>query len=166
MKVSGKMYFTIILKVTKNQGFSLCLEDTIFEKPQGGGGSIWPPPHSRFSVKQSSRGVLQKKRSWKFFMIHRRTHVLKYLFNKVTGQRPAALSKRDSRIGVFPWILPDILEHLFCIWLSLLYKISVLRNLTKFTAKFMWIAVSGISEIRPCLANLDFQENVKGNFWI
>ena len=26
----------IILKVTKNQRFTLCLEDTIFEKPQGG----------------------------------------------------------------------------------------------------------------------------------
>ena len=28
----------IILKVTKNQGFTLCLEDTVFEKPQDGGG--------------------------------------------------------------------------------------------------------------------------------
>ena len=36
MRLSGKMCFKIILKVTKNQGFNLCLEDTIFEKPQGG----------------------------------------------------------------------------------------------------------------------------------
>ena len=28
----------IILKVTKNQGFNLSLEDTFFEKPQRGGG--------------------------------------------------------------------------------------------------------------------------------
>ena len=28
--------FKIILKVTKNQGFTLSLEDTFFEKPQGG----------------------------------------------------------------------------------------------------------------------------------
>ena len=34
------------------------------------------------------------------------------------GLRPAALSKRDSSTGVFPWILRDFLEHLFCIWLS------------------------------------------------
>ena len=33
------MYLMIILQVTKNQGFSVCLEDTIFEKPQGGRGS-------------------------------------------------------------------------------------------------------------------------------
>ena len=33
----------IILKVTKNQGLTLCLEDTIFEKPQSGG-QIVPPP--------------------------------------------------------------------------------------------------------------------------
>ena len=37
MKFSGKMCLKIILKVTKNQGFTLPLEDTIFEKPQGGG---------------------------------------------------------------------------------------------------------------------------------
>ena len=28
----------IMLKVTKNQGFTLPVEDTFFEKPQGGGG--------------------------------------------------------------------------------------------------------------------------------
>ena len=36
MKFSGKMCLMIILKVTKNQSFTLCLEDTFFEKPQGG----------------------------------------------------------------------------------------------------------------------------------
>ena len=43
MKFSGKMCLMIILKVTKNQGFTLFLEDTFFEKPQGGGGQIDPP---------------------------------------------------------------------------------------------------------------------------
>ena len=43
MKFSGKMYLMIILKVTKNQGFTLSLKDTFFEKPQGGGGQIDPP---------------------------------------------------------------------------------------------------------------------------
>ena len=38
----------IILKVTKNQGFNLSLEDTFLEKPQGGGGQI--NPQSRFRV--------------------------------------------------------------------------------------------------------------------
>ena len=38
MKFSRKIYLKIILKVTKNQGFSLYLEDTLFEKPRGGGG--------------------------------------------------------------------------------------------------------------------------------
>ena len=40
MKFSGKMYLTIILKFTKNQGFSLSLEDTLFKKVQGEGGQI------------------------------------------------------------------------------------------------------------------------------
>ena len=47
MKFSGKMRLTIILKVTKNQGFSLTLEDTLFEKPQGG----QTDPPSRVRVK-------------------------------------------------------------------------------------------------------------------
>ena len=47
MKFSGKMCLKIILKVTKNQDFSLSLEDTLFEKPQGrvGGDQIPPLPH-------------------------------------------------------------------------------------------------------------------------
>ena len=43
MKFSGKMRFKVILKATIKQGFTLSLEDTFFEKPQGGG-SIWTPP--------------------------------------------------------------------------------------------------------------------------
>ena len=35
MKFSEKIWFMIILKVTKNQDFTLSLEDTLFEKPQG-----------------------------------------------------------------------------------------------------------------------------------
>ena len=45
MKFSEKMCLKIILKVTKNQGFTLSLEDTFFEKPQVGGGvKLTPPP--------------------------------------------------------------------------------------------------------------------------
>ena len=40
MKFLGKMYFKIILKVTRNQGLTLSPKDTFFEKPQGGGGQI------------------------------------------------------------------------------------------------------------------------------
>ena len=43
MKFSGKMWLMIILKVKKEQGFTLSLEDTFFEKPQGWGGQIDPP---------------------------------------------------------------------------------------------------------------------------
>ena len=56
MKFSGKMCLKMILKVTKNQGFTLSLEDTFFEKPQGrGGGQIDRP--SRFRVKYYSSNV-------------------------------------------------------------------------------------------------------------
>ena len=43
MKFSGKMHLMKILKVTKNQGFTLSLEDGLFEKPWGGGGQFDPP---------------------------------------------------------------------------------------------------------------------------
>ena len=58
MKFSGKMCLMIILKVTKNHGFTLCLEDTFFKKPQwgeGGEGKLTPspsPPPSHFRVKE------------------------------------------------------------------------------------------------------------------
>ena len=38
------MYFEIILKITKNQDFTLSLEDAFFEKPQGGRDQFDLPP--------------------------------------------------------------------------------------------------------------------------
>ena len=45
MKFSAKMCLMITLKVTKNQGFTLSLEDTVFKTPQAGeeGGQIDHP---------------------------------------------------------------------------------------------------------------------------
>ena len=42
MKFSWKKWLMIILKATKNQGFTLSLEDTFLEKSQGG--VKLPPP--------------------------------------------------------------------------------------------------------------------------
>ena len=52
MKFPEKMWFLIILNVTRKQGFSLSLENTIFEKATevGEGGKIDPSP-SLFRVK-------------------------------------------------------------------------------------------------------------------
>ena len=82
--------------------------------------------------------------------------MLKCLFNKIAVLRPTSLLQRDSSEGVFPWILRDFLEHLFCIWLSMQCKIGVLKNLAKFTTKLMWTAASGVSENRLCLAGCKF----------
>ena len=57
LKFSGKMWLMIILKVTKNQGFTLSLESAFLEKPQGKGeGSSWPP--SLLKVKDLSCSLL------------------------------------------------------------------------------------------------------------
>ena len=53
----------IILKVTKNVGFTLALEDTFFEEPHGGGGgqidlsSPLPFFPGRFRVKEAYLGI-------------------------------------------------------------------------------------------------------------
>ena len=44
MNFSGKMWLMIILKITQKQGFTLSVESTFLEKPQGG--QIDPPPPS------------------------------------------------------------------------------------------------------------------------
>ena len=50
MKISGKIWLMIILKVTKNQGFALPLEDTLYEKPQGGRGGSKTISGRKFST--------------------------------------------------------------------------------------------------------------------
>ena len=57
MKFSKKVCLKIILKVTKNQGFTFSVEDTFFEKLQGEGRVSLIPPHptppSRLRVKSA-----------------------------------------------------------------------------------------------------------------
>ena len=50
MKYPEKMWFLISLNVTRNQSFSLSLENTILEKAMGWGGKI-DPSTSLFRVK-------------------------------------------------------------------------------------------------------------------
>ena len=66
MKFSGKMCLRIILKVTENQGFTLSLENTFFEKPQGG--QIDPSPPAVLGLKNmaSSEGISYLQ---EFFML-------------------------------------------------------------------------------------------------
>ena len=44
MKFSGDLCLKITLKVTKKQDFTLSSEDTFFEKSQGWGIKLTPPP--------------------------------------------------------------------------------------------------------------------------
>ena len=83
MKFSGKMCFKIILKVQKNQGFTLSLEDTFFQKTTGGV-KLTPPPHPvllGLKVNRSSpvKGLLIKSS----FYLSKDLRILEYL-NKET----------------------------------------------------------------------------------
>ena len=77
-------------------------------------------------------------------------------FKKLASLTPAALLKGDSSTGVFSRILRDFLEHLFVFDYRMLCKKGVLKNPTKFRAKFMWKTASGISENRLCMAGWKF----------
>ena len=63
---------------------------------------------------QSPRGILCKKGIYKKVCnVYRKALVLEPLFNKVAGRRTAALSKKDSSTGAFPWILQNLQEQIF-----------------------------------------------------
>ena len=63
----------IILKVTKNLGFTLALEDTFFQEPHGGGGVKLTSPSPSFS----SPVVLGlKKLTWEFVSLLRNRYFL------------------------------------------------------------------------------------------
>ena len=69
-KSSGKMWLMIIKKVTKNQGFTLSLEDTFFEKPQWGRQIVPPPsPPAIFGLRKPMQNLVDiqtyKHSSWK-----------------------------------------------------------------------------------------------------
>ena len=84
----------------------------------------------------------------------------KCLFNKAGGLRPAALLNKDSSTGVVSRILRNSLEHLLCITYDyhVLYKIGIVKNLAKFTVKFLRTAASRINENKPCLASCKFMD--------
>ena len=63
IKFSEKICFKIILKVTKNQGSTLCKEDAYFQKPQGRWGgegvNLTPPSQIRFKWNDSRKQTLK-----------------------------------------------------------------------------------------------------------
>ena len=58
MKVFGKMYLMIILKVRKNKGFTPSLENTVLGEPWGGdgGGSNYLLRFKRWALSTSRHG--------------------------------------------------------------------------------------------------------------
>ena len=64
MKYSGKMYFGIKLKVTKTQGYTPTLENTIYEKPPRGGGRVQIDPPSLFRVKEQNGQTSHNRENW------------------------------------------------------------------------------------------------------
>ena len=66
------MWLAIILKVTKNQGFTLSLEDTFFEKPIGRGVVKLTSLSSRFRVNIETFGTAVATR---LFTLHNGTYI-------------------------------------------------------------------------------------------
>ena len=88
------------------------------------------------------------------------------LFKKLASLRPAALLKGDSSTGVFSRTLRNFVEHLFVFDYGMLCKKGVLKNPTKFRAKFMWTTAFGISENRPFTAGWKFIDVLHNWLWV
>ena len=65
MKFSRTIWLRVILKVTKKQGFTLSLEDTFLEKPQGGDQIEPPPSHLSVNTSQQTSSQRQQKKALK-----------------------------------------------------------------------------------------------------
>ena len=76
MEFSGKMWFMIILKVTKNQGFTFSLENAVFKKNRGG---RLTPPTSHFRVKLGATNFFDLKARNFNFSKHRSSIFWKYI---------------------------------------------------------------------------------------
>ena len=66
MKFSEKVCFKIILKVTKNQGFTLSLEDLFFKKPQEGV-KLTPPPFPPAVLGLNGHNIFFKRKCFIYF---------------------------------------------------------------------------------------------------
>ena len=103
------MWLLILLKVTKNQAFTLSLEDKFFEKPQGGS-SNWPSP-SRFRVKDQIWNLyltlswmdIQKKYFWghKCFGTYTARVVSKQIWVWNWARKNMPVSQIGSSIRIF-----------------------------------------------------------------
>ena len=67
MKFSRKMWLMIMLKVTKKQGFSLSLGDTIFEKPQV---KLNLPAHLRLNKRYIAGYEVWRQGIWRLLCLH------------------------------------------------------------------------------------------------
>ena len=67
MKFSGKMSLMVILKVTKKQGFSLSLGDTIFEKPQA---KLNFPAYLRLNKRYIPGYEVWRQDIWRLLCLH------------------------------------------------------------------------------------------------
>ena len=87
----------IILKVTKNHGFTFSLEKTFLEKPQGESNRIDSPPpspRSLFKVNSVDQNILQKKMTCSGLKIEV-TYLFKPYLNIPYQYLACKLHKRD-----------------------------------------------------------------------
>ena len=114
MKFSGKMCLKIMLKVTKNQGFTLSVENCFCEKPQGG---VKLTP-SHFRVKDRAlrviRNLFQHEKEQENYYKPKRVNNFwsnNYIEYKSKGDRNKTLSVKKHLNKIRPY-LKDIINNL------------------------------------------------------
>ena len=79
------------------------------------GDTLFDVRNMKLRIKEAaSRGVLQKRCSYKFRKIHRKTPVPESLFNKVADLRPETLLKKETLAQLFSCEFCKISNNTYC----------------------------------------------------
>ena len=95
MKFSGKLCFKIILKVTKNQGSTLSIEDTFFKKPQRS--HFDPPGQIRVKILSMTTG--------NFWTYYGHCRVVSVYLTKIQGNKKKNVMK--TLLNIFLTVKPE-----------------------------------------------------------
>ena len=158
MKFSGNVWLMIILKDTKNQGFTLSLEDTFFKKSQGG--QIYSSP-AVLGLRTFSRRTVFDSVSWRIslstaLMNNNGTsfEIVRVMF-LIRSQKLKYCLKHFDRF--YPWnilqITFEILEN-FIKWKF--HKLKLIK--AKLTKRILLVVVHSYSNyiitLKPFLSEL------------
>ena len=141
MKFSGKMWLTIILKVThtKKEGFTLSLEDPFFEKPQGG----------------LNRNFIRKNRNSNQLNNEWNTHNREK--NIIRKKKKNRSEKKSASYGFIQHFLSLVFETLQCFLSPMFYKLRTCSDNFHFKCLLAISHTPDLMLFAPVLLRISFE---------